>query len=504
MTRSSEYHIQKSEVSEFEQDSSRNIPEYHYFEHFNYQGLQLPHPIKSRLSLREFVTNQGSTIQEVVPESEPSDIEIQRTEALVSWLYEVMTELGEYQGMTIADHTYIVGGAVRDWMLGKASKDIDIVIDSVALQGYDSADLAQDLSQRIPAEVEVVTNQYGVAIMTVKEEWEVESDVDLNGEVIEIATARTESYGGGSGKGYKPSEVEAATIEQDTKRREFTFNTLLVPLSSLEEGFHPDTVVDPTGQGITDLENGYIQTPDDPNKTFQDDPTRMIRAIKFSQKYRDYDWQLAPETLQAIQNNAQALQEVPQHAVATLLMHTVLPYGTSAVEQLCQFNLDAPLQDIYQSDTAFKNTIDNWLRHQDCHYVIELCDAGLPFDYPWGVSHINADQLRETLLASSDPQALIQILRQPTKIFGDNRWMPDMAQQYGISKREMKDFAQEIKNQVTHIVSHHPELITSPEEVKQRVEKHLFDVYQRPGLEEDQTSQLQQVRSNLDMSKDTD
>ena len=103
--------------------------------------------------------------------------------ALMTWLAAALSTLG------VAEHVYVVGGAVRNWLLGKPIKDTDIVIDSVKA-GQNSDWLAERLAEVIPAATNLTTNQYGVAILTIKGSWKVEGS-DLQGGVLEIANARS-------------------------------------------------------------------------------------------------------------------------------------------------------------------------------------------------------------------------------------------------------------------------------------------------------------------------
>jgi tRNA nucleotidyltransferase/poly(A) polymerase len=163
-----------------------------------------------------------------------------------------------------SEHVYIVGGAVRDFVMGRPIKDVDVVVDAVSLgRDRDSAWFAEQVVRHIPVEASYVTNQYGVAIITVKDSWILDGH-DLKGEVIEIANARKESYGAGDdmGKGYKPTEVQPATIHEDVERREFTFNCMagdtLIPteqgilridqIASREGGDHQDINLTVAGQ----------------------------------------------------------------------------------------------------------------------------------------------------------------------------------------------------------------------------------------------------------------
>lgn len=232
--------------------------------------------------------------------------------ALMRFLSRVSESLG------VGDHVYVVGGAVRNFVINRPINDIDIVIDSVALGGgRDSAWFANALQRAIlPAQTSYVTNQYGVAILTVQGPWVLDG-FDMSGEVIEIANARKESYGGAGGKGYKPSEVEPATIEEDVARREFSFNTMLWRLSELASGPDKAQIIDLTGCGLDDLRRGLMRCPSDPDKTFSDDPTRMLRLVRFAVKY---GFQPTPDVIDAVRRNASKLVNVPQNAVAQLLI----------------------------------------------------------------------------------------------------------------------------------------------------------------------------------------
>ena len=103
--------------------------------------------------------------------------------ALMRFLSEVSRRLG------VGKHVYVVGGAVRNFVIDRPIKDIDVVIDSIALKGRNSDWYAHQLAQAIPVPTHLTTNQYGVAILTVKGDWHL-GPYNLKGEVIEIANAR--------------------------------------------------------------------------------------------------------------------------------------------------------------------------------------------------------------------------------------------------------------------------------------------------------------------------
>jgi len=152
--------------------------------------------------------------------------------------------------------TYVVGGYVRDRLLARESKDMDIVCVGSGIE------LAQQLSSKLrPIPRLTVFKRFGTAMIKHK---------DLE---IEFVGARKESYRLDS---RKPA-VENGSLEDDQNRRDFTINALAVSLNESNFG----EVIDPFN-GLHHLEMKMIKTPLDPGKTFSDDPLRMMRGIRFA------------------------------------------------------------------------------------------------------------------------------------------------------------------------------------------------------------------------------
>src|SRR5690242_9985208 len=159
---------------------------------------------------------------------------------------------------------YIVGGYVRDKLLGRPHPNPDVVVDE-----GDALEVAKRLAELAGARPPVTFERFGTAQVT------------LPGRLVEFVTARSESYAPDSRK----PEVRRATLDEDLHRRDFTINTLLMDLDG--------RVHDRLG-GRQDLEAKLLRTPADPAQTFTDDPLRMLRGIRFA---AELGFELAPELL---------------------------------------------------------------------------------------------------------------------------------------------------------------------------------------------------------------
>jgi tRNA nucleotidyltransferase/poly(A) polymerase len=261
--------------------------------------------------------------------------------------------------------------------MGHAIKDIDIVVDSLALDGKDSAWFAKEVQKGIPARTNLTTNQYGVAILSVSEPWTLDG-YDMRRETIEMANARKESYGGDTGKGYKPHMVAPATIEEDLRRREFTFNTLLWRLHDLGDGPDKAEVIDLTGVGLRHLRERVLDTPSSPDVTFSDDPTRMLRAVKFAAKY---GFTIPTTISKCIHDNAPKLKLVPWDAVRKILVEDVLrgPTPRRSVELMESLSLAQVIREMLREVDGFATAVSRGLLDVDIHLVLDLLDMGWVF-----------------------------------------------------------------------------------------------------------------------------
>jgi len=176
--------------------------------------------------------------------------------------------------------TYIVGGYVRDTLLGKSCQDIDIMVEG------DGIAFAKLLAKELKVNVTVDYDKFGTALIPYP-------NVD-----IEVATARKEKYQSDSRK----PEIISSTVEEDMSRRDFTINAIAASLMPSSFG----ELYDPFG-GIKDLQKGLLITPLDPDETFSDDPLRMLRAVRFSAQLQ---YEIAAATLDSISRNIHRLEIV--------------------------------------------------------------------------------------------------------------------------------------------------------------------------------------------------
>lgn len=184
------------------------------------------------------------------------------------------------------DSNYFIGGCVRDCLLGRPIKDLDIVTTG------DAEILAHTLAKSLPSNPEVhIFKNFGTAMIKYQ-------DID-----IEFVTARKESYRNES----RNPEVSKGTLEDDQLRRDFTINTLSISLNQADFG----TLYDPFN-GLTDLEAKIIRTPTNPNITFSDDPLRIMRAIRFSSQL---GFSINEDTWQGIVSNVPRIDIISKERI---------------------------------------------------------------------------------------------------------------------------------------------------------------------------------------------
>ncbi|MDR3129628.1 MAG: CCA tRNA nucleotidyltransferase [Tannerellaceae bacterium] len=191
--------------------------------------------------------------------------------------------------------TYVIGGFVRDICLRRPSKDIDIVTVGSGIELASAVVAKLGRGARLS-----VFRTFGTA------------QVKGAGLEMEFVGARKESYNRNSRK----PVVEDGTLEDDQNRRDFTINAMAISLNVADFG----QLIDPFG-GLSDLESLTIRTPLNPDITFDDDPLRMMRAVRFASQLGFF---IHPDTFDAIVRNTQRLSIVSPERITDELNKIIL------------------------------------------------------------------------------------------------------------------------------------------------------------------------------------
>ena len=221
-------------------------------------------------------------------------------------VFRLVSDLSEELGV----RAFVIGGYVRDCLLGRPSSDIDIVVEGSGI------DFAAAVGERSGRKVSYFRN-FGTAML------------HFGGDEIEFVGARKESY---RRESRKPI-VENGTLEDDQKRRDFTINALALSLCKADFG----RLVDPFG-GVRDLSAGLIRTPLDPDTTYSDDPLRMLRAVRFASKLStpELTFTIVPESVESMRRMADRLSILSVERIAEELVKMLATPRPSMAFRLMQ------------------------------------------------------------------------------------------------------------------------------------------------------------------------
>ena len=190
--------------------------------------------------------------------------------------------------------TYVIGGFVRDTILNRPTKDIDIVVLG------DGINFAKLIAKEVGVLKVAVFKNFGTAM------------IKYRALEIEFVGARKESY---SNNSRKPA-VKPGSLADDQNRRDFTINALALSLNNSNFG----ELIDPFG-GIEDLNNKIIKTPLQPVKTFSDDPLRIMRAIRFATQL---NFKIADETYEALASNKHRIKIISKERITDELNKIIM------------------------------------------------------------------------------------------------------------------------------------------------------------------------------------
>jgi poly(A) polymerase len=205
---------------------------------------------------------------------------------------------------------YVVGGFVRDFLLGKEVQDVDIVVVG------DGVGFAREVAERFGVKNVVIFEKFGTAMLP------------MDGGKIEFVSAREESY---SADSRKPS-VKRSTLASDLSRRDFTVNAMAASLGREHFGEIIDVY-----DGQNDLQRKLLRTPLEPQKTFDDDPLRMMRAVRFAAQLQ---FEIDAPALDAIKEMAGRIAIVSKERVSDEFMKILAsPKPSIGLELLYQSGL---------------------------------------------------------------------------------------------------------------------------------------------------------------------
>lgn len=198
-------------------------------------------------------------------------------------------------GSEYENHVFLVGGAVRDELMGLPIKDVDLVID-LPNGGINFSEwICKKVGCYKPESNPVIYPTFGTAKFTLR--YTEFNDID-----VECVQTRKEQYHDESSRN---PECCYGTLAEDCFRRDLTINALYKNICN-------DEILDLTGNGIIDIEKHIIRTPCDPDITYSDDPLRMLRAIRFSSRY---GWNIESSTYNGIKNNAKKIEIITQERI---------------------------------------------------------------------------------------------------------------------------------------------------------------------------------------------
>jgi len=252
----------------------------------------------------------------------------------------------------LQSEAYLIGGFVRDKLIGRPTSDADIVCVGNAIE------LAHKVADSFsPKPTVSFFKNFGTAHFKIR-------DAGTTGDMldVEFVGARKESYRSSSRK----PEISEGTLQDDQNRRDFTINALAISLNAENYG----QLLDPF-DGLKHLDEKRILTPLDPLTTFSDDPLRMLRAIRFATQL---GFRIDPETLDAIREDAPRIQIISQERITEEINKIICsPYPSVGFDLLYQTGL---LEIIFpkMTELAGAEYIDGHGHKDNFYHTLQVLD----------------------------------------------------------------------------------------------------------------------------------
>ena len=262
-------------------------------------------------------------------------------EAINDKLFKTISNCADQLGLDC----YVIGGFVRDYFLKRESKDVDIVVVGSGIEMAKLVSKALKITSKIK-----IFKTYGTAML------------QYSNFEIEFVGARKESY---SAKSRNP-KISEGTLEDDIKRRDFTINSLAISLNKKDYGKLIDQY-----NGLDDIESKIIKTPLDPNVTFNDDPLRMLRAIRFASNLK---FDINKHILEVITNLSSRINIITKERVVDeinkILLSEKPSYGFFLLEKTGLLNIILP------EITALKgiDEVEGQTHKDNFYHTLEVLD----------------------------------------------------------------------------------------------------------------------------------
>jgi tRNA nucleotidyltransferase/poly(A) polymerase len=258
------------------------------------------------------------------------------------------------KGTEWENKVFAVGGFVRDEIMGKTPKDIDVVVDKIQGGIEFTIWLAKKVGTYKEGSNPTIFPTFGTAKMVL--DGVVHNGVDLSGEDLEAVMPRSEQYHDSSSR--KPTDIQFTDLEGDAKRRDLTINAIYKNVSTGE-------IVDPVG-GMEDIKNKVVRPPSDPDLIYTDDALRMFRVIRFANRF---GWELTPEVINGIKRNLNRLHntskervrdelnkilesDTPDRGIRMLKDTGLLPYVAKELQQAVGMS-----QNVHHNEDVFDHTM---------------------------------------------------------------------------------------------------------------------------------------------------